>query len=109
MDKLTRLVLTQKRRCYYCGQSFGLGLRMATKDHKLPRSRGGGSAMSNLAAACARCNTAKGSLTEDEFRAVRDDAEALKEATRKINARMQIEAAAMLAGSLADVEGPWQQ
>lgn len=40
-----------------------------TVDHIVPLSKGGANEMENYAAACEKCNTAKASLTESEFRA----------------------------------------
>lgn len=42
-------------------------------DHKIPLTRGGTSALDNLAYACRRCNQLKGVRTEAEFRAYPDD------------------------------------
>lgn len=44
--------------CLYCGNPFGY--RDLTRDHILPRSRGGGDAWENVVAACRRCNQHKG-------------------------------------------------
>jgi 5-methylcytosine-specific restriction endonuclease McrA len=37
-------------------------------EHRTPISRGGSHWPANLAPACGRCNTAKGELTEKEYR-----------------------------------------
>ena len=42
-------------------------LLTATRDHKTPKSRGGGSG-DNIVLACQPCNTDKGDLTEEEYR-----------------------------------------
>lgn len=52
----------QNGQCAYCGRF--LCIAHATLDHKIPRSRGGVNARSNLVVACKRCNTLKGDGTE---------------------------------------------
>ena len=42
----------------YCGQQFAP--RVLTRDHILPRSRGGKDTWTNVATSCQRCNHAKG-------------------------------------------------
>ncbi len=58
-----------KNNCYYCGAKFSATDKRfkKTKDHKVPRSRGGNSDPANIVDACFSCNQAKGTLTEDEF------------------------------------------
>lgn len=57
-------------RCVYCGfiviseSSFQI-------DHRVPLSRGGRWALSNLILCCAECNAIKGLLTSDEYMALR--------------------------------------
>jgi hypothetical protein len=51
--------------CNYCG---GTGVSMEL-DHIHPRSRGGTDDHDNLAIACIGCNTDKGALTVEEWRA----------------------------------------
>jgi 5-methylcytosine-specific restriction endonuclease McrA len=53
-------------RCVYCG----IGGPM-TMDHATPLSRGGHHAAVNIVPACRSCNSAKGALTAEEFRARR--------------------------------------
>jgi hypothetical protein len=55
------------QRCYYCGAIASNG----HVDHLVPLSRNGTDNLSNLAWACQSCNTAKGSMTADEFLAVK--------------------------------------
>jgi hypothetical protein len=65
-------------RCYYCRRRTARSnepewvanpsLR-ATRDHKVPRSRGGSSRNDNIVLACSACNNAKGNLTAIEFMA----------------------------------------
>lgn len=54
-----------RKRCVYCGR--GLFLKEMTLDHIIPRAGGGSDHISNLACSCAACNTAKGSMTLQEF------------------------------------------
>jgi 5-methylcytosine-specific restriction endonuclease McrA len=56
------------RHCFYCGRA--LSRTKATKDHMMPRSKGGSNASRNIVDACKRCNCDKGCLTLDEFRIV---------------------------------------
>lgn len=51
--------------CFYCGCRTALEL---TTDHLTPLSRGGTWSRSNLACACVRCNWAKGTMAETEYR-----------------------------------------
>lgn len=52
--------------CAYCRRP--LSIVTATKDHIVPRSRGGTSHWENIALACATCNSTKGSMSAAEFR-----------------------------------------
>lgn len=49
--------------CAYCGATDG----EFHIDHILPRSRGGGSGLDNLAWSCASCNLSKGAKTPEEW------------------------------------------
>lgn len=51
-------------RCTYCGATGSL-----TVDHVMPSSRGGGSDVANLVAACVPCNSSKGNRTPEEWAA----------------------------------------
>ncbi|MCC7005758.1 MAG: HNH endonuclease [Ottowia sp.] len=59
-------VLFQRDRhiCAYCGQQFCKDL--LTRDHVVPRSRGGQDTWANLVAACRHCNHKKGARTPEE-------------------------------------------
>jgi hypothetical protein len=57
-------------RCVYCGA--GEEVAPLTVDHVEPRMRGGDRSPGNLVAACAACNTAKGSLPAWSYLASRD-------------------------------------
>lgn len=41
-------------------------LRLMTKDHIIPKSRGGGDHLKNMQTMCSRCNTEKGSRSEGQ-------------------------------------------
>lgn len=51
-------------RCLYCGQRFHRS--DLTRDHVLPKSRGGIDKWENVVAACKRCNWLKDNLTPEE-------------------------------------------
>jgi HNH endonuclease len=66
---LAQLLHAAKHRCYYCKREMILSRgqpNTVTRDHKVPRSRGGRGA-ANIVAACARCNNVKGNMTDTEF------------------------------------------
>lgn len=50
--------------CAYCGQVFGVD--KLTRDHVMPRSRGGKDEWRNVVACCGGCNKAKDDMTPDE-------------------------------------------
>jgi 5-methylcytosine-specific restriction endonuclease McrA len=50
--------------CLYCGNKFSIS--ELTRDHILPRSRGGKDTWTNVATACRRCNHKKGAKTPEE-------------------------------------------
>lgn len=58
------IFLRDRFTCQYCYQSFHA--RSLTLDHILPLSRGGPTTWENIVAACAECNTRKGSQTPRE-------------------------------------------
>jgi 5-methylcytosine-specific restriction endonuclease McrA len=51
-------------RCQYCGTR--LSMKTGTRDHVVPRSRGGHDTLANVVAACVPCNTRKDARTPDE-------------------------------------------
>lgn len=59
--------------CYYCGMDLHhRGLTPwsdRTRDHKIPRSRGGTDDPTNLVLACRSCNSEKGTRTPEEWAA----------------------------------------
>jgi len=50
--------------CLYCGVTFGD--RELTRDHIVPKSRGGRDIWTNVVSACKRCNQRKGCRTPEE-------------------------------------------
>lgn len=52
----------QDGKCFYC--TVDISLADATLDHRVPRSRGGKNALSNLVVACHFCNQEKGDRCE---------------------------------------------
>jgi 5-methylcytosine-specific restriction endonuclease McrA len=67
---LGRLINAAGGRCTYCPRTVDRsdGPRGATIDHVVPRSRGGGDDLANLALACRRCNAEKGDQVAFELR-----------------------------------------
>lgn len=62
-------------RCWYCGCEMtfggaGIGTSI-TREHLLPRARGGNNKASNIVGACRSCNVSKHAKTVDEFRSFR--------------------------------------
>jgi 5-methylcytosine-specific restriction endonuclease McrA len=58
--------------CFYCACKFkpqSLGTKVAHRDHVVPSSRGGSTALHNLVFACRRCGTAKADKLLHEFSA----------------------------------------
>jgi 5-methylcytosine-specific restriction endonuclease McrA len=51
-------------RCQYCG--LRVSMRTGTRDHVMPRSRGGADTLSNVVTACVPCNTRKDNRTPSE-------------------------------------------
>lgn len=62
-DERIRLAEAQNWRCAYCGGCMDVDTSQpneATREHVIPRRFGGSDAGSNLIAACAGCNSARG-------------------------------------------------
>ena len=55
-------------KCRYC--SGFVSLEQTASDHEMPLSRGGSPGLDNIGFPCKRCNSAKGSLTPNEFLAL---------------------------------------
>ena len=51
--------------CPYCLKVFPLA--QGTRDHIIPKSRGGSNDPSNITLSCAECNQEKGALTDKEY------------------------------------------
>lgn len=66
MGTRERLYCAQSAYCHYCQN--GALFEFWTVDHKIPLCRGGNSHATNLVGCCLNCNSAKGPLTEEEFR-----------------------------------------
>jgi len=58
------LVESYGGKCAYRGEAGPLQV-----DHRTPLTRGGKNSIDNILPACRKCNTEKGQLTEEEFRA----------------------------------------
>jgi 5-methylcytosine-specific restriction endonuclease McrA len=56
------LLEAHQHRCAYCFESARLQV-----EHKVPIARGGKNTIDNIVPACARCNTRKHLLTDEEF------------------------------------------
>lgn len=60
-------------RCFYCRVKTNLNYQkrdnhlLATIDHVVPKSKGGANNINNYVLACFGCNTAKGSLSQEQF------------------------------------------
>lgn len=52
--------------CLYCGSRFGH--KVLTRDHVIPRSRGGPDTWNNTVTACRACNMKKGARTPEQAR-----------------------------------------
>lgn len=85
----TRLAEAQNWRCCWCGcdaTPMRNKANSATTEHVLPRSKGGSDDWENLAMACERCNTRRGSQDADDFlnkRPSRDKPEGAKQSTKE--------------------------
>lgn len=60
-------------KCYYCERPFGVAVYgteivlLKTKDHVIPKSKGGNNTQTNLVPACGKCNYLKDSYLPNEF------------------------------------------
>lgn len=59
-----RLFARDRNLCLYCGVTFDT--RMLTRDHVIPRSRGGHDTWENCVSSCRDCNSRKDDRTPDE-------------------------------------------
>ena len=63
-DELKALFERQQGKCAYCSKSIRKGYHV---DHVIPLARGGSNWITNIAFACARCNTSKGATDPIAF------------------------------------------
>lgn len=69
-DKRIYLSIKQEWKCFWCEQIMicESGYQhSATKEHLIPKSKGGSSGLSNLCSACYRCNNLRKDLDQYEF------------------------------------------
>lgn len=59
--------------CHYCRVKFDRRLEKATRDHVIPRAKGGSSRIENLVLSCEWCNLRKREMDYDEFMVVLPD------------------------------------
>lgn len=67
---IVKLFTQQAGRCHYCERRMTLKIgheHTATKDHIIPKSKGGPTQMWNLVAACHLCNQRKGAMSYHRF------------------------------------------
>lgn len=69
----------QQGKCHYCQRDMVLEAKhvarkdFATKDHVIPRCRGGKTTNENCVAACAGCNIMKGSMSYSNYMTMRQE------------------------------------
>jgi len=83
---LVALMEASGGRCWYCGCQMtfgGAGVgNSITREHLLPRARGGSNRAENIVAACRACNVSKQAKTVEEFRVYRGGVVFYSEADR---------------------------
>jgi len=62
---LRNVLVRDEFMCQYCG--VHIGMRSGTRDHVIPRSKGGLDVIENVVAACKRCNSTKDNLSLRDF------------------------------------------
>ena len=67
MISLKNLANLQGRFCHYCRSEFCPSLLGATRDHVIPKVRGGSDRIENLVLSCVWCNTRKAEMDYDDF------------------------------------------
>ena len=85
-------------RCAYCGK--GMTLKDATRDHVVPKSKGGGNNVKNLLPTCKKCNQMKGDMKGLEGEVV----ELKGSEERYLGIRLSLLGCALLHISLTDVD-----
>lgn len=70
---IVALMAASEGRCWYCGchMTFGNEGTAITREHLLPRARGGNNKPDNIVGACRSCNVSKQAKTVEEFRVYR--------------------------------------
>jgi len=66
----TMIAESQNWRCCWCGQHMSEQPNKhnsVTREHIVPKSQGGSEDRDNIAAACNRCNSQRGTLSVEEF------------------------------------------
>ena len=66
MSRVDRLRMRTKGKCGYCGVYVPKG--ETTRDHIIPKAKGGPTTSDNLLICCRECNQRKGHLDLEEFR-----------------------------------------
>lgn len=64
-SKVMRLFKEQGRKCYYCDKF--MKFKRATKDHYIPKAKGGPDSWENIVIACVDCNKKKKDILPSEF------------------------------------------
>lgn len=76
--RMWRLLNRHGWKCYYCHKR--LLLRDATRDHKIPKSKGGGGGYKNLVPCCQKCNEEKADKPVKKYQ---------KELRERVNQKMK--------------------
>lgn len=75
-DTLRRLAEAQNWRCAYCGVQVNViygrnNPKKATRDHVVPKRKGGSNHYENMVMSCAGCNFAKDDFEANDFKMIR--------------------------------------
>jgi 5-methylcytosine-specific restriction endonuclease McrA len=65
---LTRLAAQRGNRCGWCGDEFGEGHLSPTREHLVPKSKGGKNTADNILIVHSRCNHIRGTIPAKAFR-----------------------------------------
>ena len=77
MKRIKQKFNAQSGKCHYCHHRMTLDFNFlcsATRDHVIPRSKGGPDHHSNIVCACLRCNQLKANMSVEEFKRKYDPA-----------------------------------